>query len=105
MMTKQSFALWAKDPFINFVSKDVTNEAEKIEKPIPLSNLKEGAGKVLGYTVLPKNDVNNKKAVIYIEDLNRARKVIISYDKKIIQNMGEEEWVGKLVNFKDNYLA
>ena len=105
MMTKQSFALWAKEPFINFISKDVTNEAEKIEQPIPLSSLSEGSGKVLGYTVLPKNNVDHKKAVIYIEDLNRARKVLISYDKNIIQNMGEEEWVGKLVNFKDNYLA
>jgi acetyl-CoA C-acetyltransferase len=105
MMTKQSYALWAKEPFINFVSKDVTNDAKKIEKPIPLSSLKEGSGKVLGYTVLPKNNVDHKKAVIYIEDINRARKVLISYDKKIIQKMGEEEWVGKLVNFKDNYLA
>ena len=105
MMTKQAFALWAKEPLLNFVSKDVTEEAKTIENPILLSDSKEGNGKILGYTIL--NDEKNKelKAVMYIEDTQARRKVLISRDKKTIQSMGEEEWVGKNILFKGKYLV
>ena len=105
MMTKQAFALWAKDPLINFSSKDVTASAAAKEKPVALSKIKEGSGVIIGYTVLPKNHTNIKKAVIYIEDTNGDRKVLISYDEVILDKMGEEEWVGKSINFKDDYLV
>jgi len=105
MMTKQAFALWAKDPLINFSSKDVTASAAAAEKPVALSKIKEGSGVIIGYTVLPKNHTNIKKAVIYIEDTNGDRKVLISYDEVILDKMGEEEWVGKSINFKDDYLV
>tara|TARA_B110000014_G_scaffold247462_1_gene221004 strand:- start:163 stop:795 length:633 start_codon:yes stop_codon:yes gene_type:complete len=105
MMTKQAFALWAKDPLINFSSKDVTTSAAAAEKPVALSKIKEGSGVIIGYTVLPKNHTNIKKAVIYIEDTNGDRKVLISYDEVILDKMGEEEWVGKSINFKGDYLV
>ena len=94
-----------KDIFTHFSSIDVTNEAKTIDKPIPLSELSEGKGKIIGYTVLPETKVEDKKAVIYIEDINGDRKVLISYDKNVLINMGENEWVGKSVNFKDNFLV
>ena len=105
MMTKQAFALWAKDPLINFSSKDVTASAAAAEKPVALSKIKEGSGVIIGYTVLPKNHTNLKKAVIYIEDTNGDRKVLISYDEVILDKMGDEEWVGKSINFKGDYLV
>jgi hypothetical protein len=42
---------------------------------------------------------------MYIEDINRNRKVLISYDKDILNKMREEEWVGKSINFKGDYLV
>ena len=39
MMTKQAFALWAKEPLIDFSHKDVTKDAEELEKPIKISEL------------------------------------------------------------------
>jgi len=105
MMTKQAFALWAKEPLLDFSSIDVTDMVKAIDIPIPLSKLNEGKGKIIGYTVLPETKVEDKKAVIYIEDINGDRKVLISYDKNVLINMGENEWVGKSVNFKDNFLV
>ena len=105
MMTKQAFALWAKDPLINFSSKDVTSDAATLEQPVDISNLDEGTGLIIGYTVLPKNRKEEEKAVIYIEDTNGDRKVLISYDKDTLKKMGEEEWVGKSIKFKGDYLV
>ena len=105
MMTKQAFALWAKEPLINFTSKDVTDNAAVLEKPIPISKLENGLGKIIGYTILPRKEKDEEKAVVYIEDINGDRKVLISYDKATLQNMGEEEWVGKSVKFKGEYLV
>jgi acetyl-CoA C-acetyltransferase len=105
MMTKQAFALWANDPLINFSSKDVTKHAEAIEKPVAISKLNKGSGVIIGYTVLPKNHKAEEKAVMYIEDINKNRKVLISYDKDILNKMREEEWVGKSINFKGDYLV
>ena len=104
LMTKQALAIWGKDPVMDFRSKDVTNEAAKIEKPVPISSEKNGEGKVLGCTTLfEKNE--GVKAIIYVEDSNRHRKVITSMDKDIIQNIEEEEWVGKTKHFKNDQLS
>ncbi|MDA9684948.1 hypothetical protein N9U22_00145 [Pseudomonadota bacterium] len=104
LMTKQALAIWGKDPVIDFRSKDVTNEAAKIEKPVSMSSEKDGEGKVLGCTTLfEKNE--GIKAVIYVEDSNLHRKVITSIDKDVINNLGEEEWVGKKISFKNNQLS
>ena len=105
MMTKQAFALWAKEPLLNFVSKDVTEEAKAIENPILLSDSEEGNGKILGYTILNDQKDNELKAVMYIEDTQARRKVLISKDNQIIQSMGETEWVGKNILFKGKYLV
>ena len=45
------------------------------------------------------------KAVFYAEDTNQHRKVITSMDKDIIQNIEEEEWVGKTIHFKNDQLS
>ena len=45
---------------------DVTLQAEKIDKPIPLSNKKSGTATIVGYTIL-LDKKNIKKAVIYAE--------------------------------------
>ena len=59
---------------------------------------------LLGCTTLfEKNE--GVKAVIYAEDSNLHRKVITSIDKDVINNLGEEEWVGKKISFKNNQLS
>ena len=69
-----------------------------------MSSEKNGQGKVLGCTTLfEKNE--GIKAVIYAEDSNLHRKVITSIDKDVINNLGEEEWVGKKISFKNNQLS
>ena len=105
MMTKQAFCVWANTPLTDFTSKDVTDQAAQIEEPIPLSRLENGNGVIIGYTILSKNKDVAEKAVLYVEDTNRERKVLISYDQDIIKSMGEEEWVGKSINFKGRYLV
>ena len=92
MMTKQSYALWSKNPVIDFIHKDFTNEANSIDKPVELSNDVNGDGTIIGYTVLKKNI---SKAVIYLDTSDNKRKLITSSDKSIIESMENEEWVGK----------
>jgi acetyl-CoA C-acetyltransferase len=104
MMTKQAFALWAKEPLIQFISKDVTEEAALIEHPVEMSTQTNGMAIVLGYTIF-KDANKDMKVVIYGEDSQNKRKVLISKDKKIIKSMGEEEWVGKQIVFKGKYLV
>ena len=104
MMTKQALAVWGKDPLINFQSKDVTKEAEKVEIPVLMSSSKNGEGKILGYTVLYDKQIPDK-AVFYLEDSNKSRKVITSIDKEIIQNVEKEEWIGKQIQFTSNQLS
>jgi len=102
MMTKQSYALWSKNPIIDFIHKDFTNEANFIETPIELSNDVNGDGIIIGYTVLKRNTT---KAIIYLNTADNKRKLITSSDKTIIELMESEEWVGKKVNFKKDQLV
>ena len=104
MMTKQAFALWAKEPLIQFISKDVTEEAALIEHPVEMSTQTNGMAIVLGYTIF-KDANKDMKVVIYGEDSQNKRKVLISKDKEIIKSMGDEEWVGKQIVFKGKYLV
>jgi acetyl-CoA C-acetyltransferase len=104
MMTKQAFALWAKEPLMQFISKDVTKQAALIEYPIEMSTQNNGEAVILGYTIFKDVD-KGMKVVIYGEDSQKNRKVLISKDKEIIKNMGEEEWVGKQIVFKGKYLV
>jgi len=104
MMTKQAFALWAKEPLIQFISKDVTKQAALIEYPIEMSTQNNGEAVILGYTIFKDVD-KDMKVVVYGEDSQKNRKVLISKDKEIIKNMGEEEWVGKQIVFKGKYLV
>ena len=102
MMTKQSFALWSKNPQINFLFKDFTEEAKIADIPIELSDLEEGEGKIIGYTII--NIEGTNKAIMYIDTLNNKRKLITSSDKTIINLMEKKEWVGKKIKFKENQL-
>ena len=104
MMTKQSYALWSKDPLIEFLHKDVTSQAKEIDVPVELSGLSNGYGLVLGCTVLySKNSA--VKGVLYIEDENKKRKLITTSDKLIMKSMEGEEWVGKKIQFLNTILV
>ena len=104
MMTKQSYALWSKNPLDEFTYKDVTEDAKKIDYPIEISNSNAGIGKIIGYTVLYLKQIPNK-GVIYIEDNHKKRKIITTSDKLIMESMENEEWVGKKVQYIGNSLT
>ena len=103
MMTKQSYALWSKNPDIEFSFKDFTSEASKEEAPIKISSLSDGAGTIIGYTTI--KSTNHKKAVIYLDSDDGKRKLITSSDESIIKSMENEEWVKRKVYFKENQLV
>ncbi len=100
MMTKQSFCVWGKEYQKQFIFDDVTERAKLDENPVELSNIVEGEGKIIGYTIIQGSD-NAPKAVLYLDDEKKHRKVVSSLDKNFINLLMEEEWVGKKVKFKD----
>ena len=102
MMTKQSYALWSKNPCIDFRYEDCTKKASEIELPVELSDKKNGSGKIIGYTILSEDNTN--KAIIFVDTDDKKRKLIISTNKNIINEMQNTEWVGKRINFKDDQL-
>ena len=99
MMTKQSFCVWGKGYQEKFVFDDVTEKAKLDESPIKLSNITEGEGEIIGYTVIEESE-NAQKAVLYLDDEKKHRKVVSSHDKEFINLLLEKEWVGKKVGFK-----
>ena len=103
MMTKQSYALWSKNPDIEFSFKDFTSEASKEEAPVKISSLSDGAGTIIGYTTI--KSTNHKKAVIYLDSDDGKRKLITSSDESIIKSMENEEWVKRKIYFKENQLV
>ena len=100
MMTKQSFCVWGKEYQEQFVFDDVTERAKLDENPVELSNIAEGEGEIIGYTIIEGSE-NAPKAVLYLDDEMKHRKVVSSFDKNFINLLMEEEWVGKKVKFKD----
>ena len=100
MMTKQSFCVWGKEYKEHFIFDDVTERAKLDEIPIELSNISEGKGEIIGYTIIEGNE-NAAKAVLYLDDEKKHRKVVSSMDKNFINLLTEEEWVGKILRFKD----
>ena len=100
MMTKQSFCVWGKEYREHFIFDDVTERAKLDESPIELSNISEGKGEIIGYTIIEGNE-NAAKAVLYLDDEKKHRKVVSSMDKNFINLLTEEEWVGKILRFKD----
>ena len=102
MMTKQSYALWSKNPCIDFRYEDCTKKASEIEFPVKLSDKKNGSGKIIGYTILIKDNTN--KAIIFVDTDDKKRKLITSTNKNIIKEMQNTEWVGKRINFRDDQL-
>ena len=100
MMTKQSFCVWGKEYKEHFIFDDVTERAKLDESPIELSNISEGKGEIIGYTIIEGNE-NAAKAVLYLDDEKKHRKVVSSMDKNFINLLTEEEWVGKILRFKD----
>lgn len=103
MMTKQSYALWAKEPLINFVYKDVSDETANFNLSRKLSKRKKGKATVIGYTIIKERE--KKKAVIFSEDCDQNRKILITKEEEFIKNMENEEWVGKKVTFNGKYLV
>jgi acetyl-CoA C-acetyltransferase len=103
MMTKQSYALWSKNPEIEFAFKDFTVEAKNKEIPIGISKIDSGQGTIIGCTTII---IDNKyKAVIYLNCQDGKRKLITSSDESIIKSMESEEWVKRKVYFKNNQLV
>ncbi len=100
MMTKQSFCIWGKEYKEHFIFDDVTERAKLDESPIELSNISEGKGEIIGYTIIEGSE-NAAKAVLYLDDEKKHRKVVSSVDKNFINLLTEEEWVGKTLRFKD----
>ena len=100
MMTKQSFCVWGKEYKEHFIFDDVTERAKLDEIPIELSNISEGKGEIIGYTIIEGSE-NAAKAVLYLDDEKKHRKVVSSMDKNFINLLTEEEWVGKILRFKD----
>ena len=45
------------------------------------------------------------KAVLYLDDEKKHRKVVSSLDKNFIDLLMEEEWVGKKVKFTDGQVV
>ena len=100
MMTKQSFCVWGKEYQEQFIFDDVTERAKLDENPVELSNIAEGEGEIIGYTIIEGSE-HASKAVLYLDDEKKHRKVVSSLDKNFINLLMEEEWVGKRVKFKD----
>ena len=100
MMTKQSFCVWGKEYQEQFIFDDVTEKAKLDENPVELSNIAEGEGEIIGYTIIEVSE-HASKAVLYLDDEKKHRKVVSSFDKNFINLLMEEEWVGKKVKFKD----
>ena len=104
MMTKQSFCVWGKEYQEQFIFDDVTERAKLDESPVELSNIAEGEGEIIGYTIIEGSE-NAAKAVLYLDDEKKHRKVVSSMDKNFINLLMEEEWVGKRVKFKDGQVV
>ena len=103
MMTKQSYALWSKNPDISFTHKDFTDNAKHLEKPVEISNQQKGEGRIIGYTIIKKDGLS--KAIMFLSTTNdEKRKLITSSDESIIKLMEKKEWVGKKVYFEKNQL-
>ena len=64
----------------------------------------EGEGEIIGYTIIEGSE-SIPKAVLYIDDEKKHRKVISSFDKIFVNLLMEEEWVGKKVKFKDGQVV
>ena len=101
MMTKQSLAIWGKEPAMDFESRDVTKQAEKLELAVPMSNQKEGEALVIGCTSLYEKQ-NASKAVFYAEDSKGHRLVLTSNDQEIIKQVEKEECIGLKVKHSSN---
>ena len=75
MMTKQSFCVWGKEYQEQFIFDDVTERAKLDEKPVELSNIAEGEGEIIGYTIIEGSE-HASKAVLYLDDEKKHRKVV-----------------------------
>ena len=104
LMTKQSYALWSDNYIDNFSMVDVSNQAKKIDKPIPLSDKDSGTAIIIGYTILLDKD-NSKKAVIYAECSDKKRLILNSKNPEIIKSMEDSEWIGKNITFNNGSLV
>ena len=104
MMTKQSFCIWGKSYSEQFILDDVSKQAKISEIPVELSKISEGEGEIIGYTVFEESK-NILKAVLYLEDEVKHRKVVSSRDKNFISLLKEEEWVGKPIKFKNGQVV
>ena len=102
MMTKQSYAMWAKEPKLIF--SEILLKKQAILKTAENLSETEGNGKIIGYTII-KNKENSFKAIMFVETKDFKRKLITSNNQSIINLMEKNEWVGKKILFKENQLV
>ena len=99
MMTKQSFCIWGNEYKKGFLLHDVTEKAALVEEPSKLSKETEGICTIIGYTFF-EDKSQKMKAILYLEDKNKARKVLSSKDKQLIDLLESENCIGKTISFK-----
>ena len=63
-----------------------------------------GSAKIVGYTFYPEND-SKLKAVLYLEDEKKFRKVVTSSNPEFIKLLEIEDWVGRYIKFKENLVS
>ena len=99
MMTKQSFCIWGNEYKKGFLLHDVTEKAALVEEPSKLSKETEGICTIIGYTFF-EDKSQKMKAILYLEDKNKARKVLSSKNKQLIDLLESENCIGKTISFK-----
>jgi len=104
MMTKQSFCIWGSKFKEKFIFFDVSHKAKASEFPLKLLSKSNGSAKVVGYTFYPEND-SKLKAVLYLEDEKKFRKVVTSSNPEFIKLLEIEDWVGRYIKFKENLVS
>ena len=70
-----------------------TNDISREHVPTPIQTIQKN--KII------EESEHASKAVLYLDDEKKHRKVVSSFDKNFINLLMEEEWVGKKVEFID----
>ena len=104
MMTKQSFCIWGIEFKEKFLFFDVSKKARADELPLKLLTKSHGSAKVVGYTFYRDTDMSFK-AVLYIEDEKKSRKVVTSKKPEFIKRLKIEDWVGKYIKYNENQVS
>jgi acetyl-CoA C-acetyltransferase len=105
LMTKQSFAVWSAEPAAGgFRFEDVTEAVRAEFAPCDVVDNYSGDARVLGYTVLYRDD-QRQRAVVVLELPGGAHTVAWSEDPALMQAMEQAEYCGKTVTVNNNQFS